>query len=137
MNRPFAVAATTLFTIFALVTATVSVTAAPTTPNPSAPAVKPVPVAPQIGGLPTRPLDLNRVAPRPDRPNYDLHPLLATDELAQPGGACYGMITCCNSEWVQGCDVPFFENICLYYGGEIVFNYLSDGSTNYECHYPE
>ena len=50
---------------------------------------------------------------------------------------CYGMITCCNSAWVQGCDEDDFEDVCTIYGGEVVLNPFSDGSINYECHYKD
>lgn len=131
-NRFVAVAATAVIGALAVASLSVVTQAAPSTPTPSVQAVKPVQPPPQIGGLSTRPLDLNRVIARPD--TYELHPLLASDDLKYPHDICYGMITCCNSAWVQGCDVEFFENVCTYYGGEVVLNELSDGSINYECH---
>jgi len=133
-DRTLAVAATTVFTTVALLNASVVAYAAPTGQTPSAPMVQTVPVTPQIGGMTTRTIDLNGVLARPDDGTYELHPLLATDRLKNRGGSCYGMITCCNSAWVQGCDVDFFEEVCTFYGGEVVLNPFSDGSINYECH---
>ncbi|MEZ5666695.1 MAG: hypothetical protein R3F55_04520 [Alphaproteobacteria bacterium] len=63
--------------------------------------------------------------------------LLGASDLRYPHDVCYGMITCCNSFWVQGCDANQFENICTYYGGEVVVQTFSDGSLNYECYEAE
>ncbi len=64
----------------------------------------------------------------------EYHGLVAADDFKYAHDVCYGMITCCNSAWVQGCDVEFFEDVCTFYGGEVVLNPFSDGSINYECH---
>ncbi len=61
--------------------------------------------------------------------------LLGATDLAYGHDVCYGMITCCNSAWVQGCDAEQFNNICSFYGGVVVIQTFSDGSLNYECHY--
>lgn len=63
--------------------------------------------------------------------------LLGATDLRDRGGSCYGMITCCNSAWVQGCNADYFEDVCEIYGGIVQIQIFSDGSTNYECHYAD
>ena len=97
------------------------------------------PTGPNVGAfdrvLPPA-LGLPELTPNPglaDDRDIDLVLLGATD-LAYGHDVCHGLITCCNSYWVQGCDADQFEAICSYYEGTVETQIFSDGSTQYECH---
>lgn len=60
--------------------------------------------------------------------------LLGATDLAYGHDVCHGLITCCNSYWVQGCNADYFEDVCTYYGGTVQVQNFSDGSLQYECH---
>jgi len=115
----------------------------PTPPRPRdpGPAVQPMP-SPQPG--PTD-LGIHRDLPPPQPPtdltadrdaelDRIIDVLLGADDLQSPAGWCDGMIDCCNTAWVQGCDFVQFDVDCVAAGGTVQIHTLSDGSTQYECH---
>ncbi|MGF1627495.1 MAG: hypothetical protein ACFCVH_21650 [Alphaproteobacteria bacterium] len=65
--------------------------------------------------------------------------LLGATHLTNGHGACYGMITCCNTAWVggNGCHPGHFEDVCTFYEGIVEVQTFSDGSLMYECHYAD
>ena len=60
--------------------------------------------------------------------------LLGAGDFEYGPGACYGLIACCNSSWVQGCDYAAFFDDCEAQGGTVQVLLLSDGSHRFECH---
>ena len=130
--RTLAAAATAIVTAIFVLNTTFGAQASPTSSAPAAPTVQPTYVAPLSGGMSRPVINLPDFQARTDYQDY--HGLVAADDIKYPPiDACYGMITCCNSAWVQGCDAGFFEDVCTFYGGEVVLNPFSDGSINYEC----
>lgn len=60
--------------------------------------------------------------------------LLGASDFEYGPGACYGLVACCNSSWVQGCDYAAFFDDCEAQGGTVQVLLLSDGSHRFECH---
>ncbi|MEZ5667720.1 MAG: hypothetical protein R3F55_09880 [Alphaproteobacteria bacterium] len=60
--------------------------------------------------------------------------LLGADDLRYPHDVCYGLIACCNTAWVQGCEFAQFDIDCVAAGGWVEVELFSDGSHQYSCH---
>ena len=120
-----------------------STSAAPRPPRDTGQiAPQPLPVDPRDSIIVGIDRNLPPIVPQPDHTpapelaadqDVDLILLGASDFEYGPG-ACYGLIACCNSSWVQGCDYADFYDNCEAAGGTVQVLLLSDSSHRFECH---